>query len=145
MRSKTVLVATGLVLAFAPPAVAQQSSQQPSSSGSGSSGSSGQKPSTVPPSTMPGGPGGVSVRQHIQSDLEKLGYQNVRVRPTSFLAQATDSQNRPVLVLIDPESITVITDVGSAIPSGSGGGQGNQGGGQGGSRSNQGGGSTNNR
>lgn len=133
MRIKTTLAATGLALAFVLPATAQQTSQQ--QSGSGSSGSSGQMQST-----MPGGPGGTSVRQHIQSDLEKLGYKNVRVMPTSFLAQATDPQNRPVLMMINPDSVTVITDMGAPIQSGSG--QSGSSGGQGGT---SGGGSTNTR
>lgn len=133
MWSKT-LAATGLALALALPAAAQQSpqSQSSSSSPSSSSNSGQQRPGT-------GGASNMSLRQHIKQDLEKAGFKDVQVMPTSFAARATDQQGRPVVTLIDPDSVMTITAVGSPGQSGSGqsgsGQSGSSGSGSGGSGS----------
>ncbi len=105
MWYKTLTV-TGLAMALALPAAAQQS---PSSSGSNTS--SGQQQSNM---------GGTSIRQHIQQGLEKDGFTDVKVAPAAFVAQAKDKQGRPVLMMINPDSITVLTEMDAPMQSGSG-------------------------
>ena len=101
MRS-TILTATGLALALALPAAAQSTQSQ-----SNNSSSSGQQSST-------------NVRQHVAQDLEKAGFTNVQVMPEPFLVRAKDKQGRPVMMVINPDSITAVTEVGSNGQSGSG-------------------------
>lgn len=107
------LAATGLALAFALPAAAQQSTppQSPSSPAT----SSGQQQSGMT------GPSGTSIRQHIKQGLEKDGFTNVQVMPAAFLAQAKDKQGHPVLMMINPDSVSVITDLSAPVQSGTGG------------------------
>ena len=102
-----ILTATGLALAFALPAAAQ--STQPHS---GSASSSGQQSGTSGQNT-------VNIRQHVTQDLQQAGFTNVQVMPESFLVRAKDKQGRPVMMVINPDSVTTITETGAG-QSGSG-------------------------
>ena len=53
-----------------------------------------------------------SVRQQMMADMQKAGFTDVRVRPDSFLVQAKDKTGTPVTMLIDPDSVTEIVNVG---------------------------------
>lgn len=106
------LAAAGLVLAFALPAAAQ-STQSPPHSSPGST-SPGQQSSSA------GGQNTMAVQQHMKQDLEQAGFTNVQVMPESFLVRAHDKQGRPVMMVINPDSITAVTQVGASGQSGSG-------------------------
>src|SRR4051812_29126062 len=54
------------------------------------------------------------IRQSIQHDLEQAGYTNVQVMPEAFLAHAKDKQGHPVTMVIEPGSVTAVTDLGKA-------------------------------
>ena len=96
-----LLVATGLSLAFALP-VAAQSTQPQSSSGSMSN--SGQQAGM-------NGQNNMHIRQHVKDELQQAGFSNVQVMPESFLVRAKDKEGRPVMMVINPDSITAITEV----------------------------------
>lgn len=98
-----VLTTVGLVVAFALPAAAQ-STQPPSHSSPGST-SPGQ------PSSSTGGQDTMAAQQHVKQDLEQAGFTNVQVMPESFLVRAHDKQGRPVMMVINPDSITAVTQV----------------------------------
>ena len=53
-----------------------------------------------------------SVRQQMMADMQKAGFTDVRVRPDSFLVQAKDKTGTPLTMLIDPDSVTEIVNVG---------------------------------
>ncbi len=109
MTSK-LLAAIGLTLAFALPAAAQ-STQQPS----GFSSLSADQQNTP------------ALQQKIKSDMEQAGFTQVQVMPQSFLVRAHDKQDHPVLMVINPDSVTAVTQMSQA--SGSAGKQsGNSGG-----------------
>lgn len=110
MRS-TILTATGLALALALPAAAQ--STQPNGSSSNASSSSGQQSGMSNQANM-------NIRQHVAQDLQQAGFTDVQVMPESFLVRAKDKQGRPVMMVINPDSITAITEVGGNGQSGSG-------------------------
>ena len=107
MRS-TILTATGLALALALPAAAQSTQSQPNNSSS-----SGQQSNMNNQANM-------NIRQHVKQDLEQAGFTNVQVMPESFLVRAKDKQGRPVMMVINPDSITAITEVDGNGQSGSG-------------------------
>jgi hypothetical protein len=86
----------GLAVCLCLPAVAQ-ASESPSS-GSGTNGHA--------TSAM----NAPSIRQHIQQDLEKAGYTNIKVMPASFVAEAKDKQGNPVTLLITPDSVTTVVE-----------------------------------
>lgn len=103
-----LLIATGLVLAFALPAAAQ--SQSGNSSGSGQQSAANSQNNQ----------GSMNIRQHLTQDLQKAGFTDVHVMPESFLVRAKDKQGQPVMMVINPDSMTAITEVGGAGQSGSG-------------------------
>lgn len=105
------LATAGLALAFALPAAAQ-STQSPSHPSSSST-SPGQQSSSA------GGQNAVAIQQHMKQDLEHAGFTNVQVMPESFLVRAHDKQGRPVMMVVNPDSVTAITQVSGAGQSGS--------------------------
>ena len=52
-----------------------------------------------------------SLRQLLENDLAKEGYKNIQIAPESFLVHATDAKGNPVMMAINPDSITLVTAV----------------------------------
>ena len=52
-----------------------------------------------------------SLRQLLENDLAKEGYTNIKIVPESFLVHATDAKGNPVMMAINPDSITLVTAV----------------------------------
>ena len=104
MRPILIAASAAAALAFATPALAQGStppgSQQHPQNGPAQGGAAHQDPAQV--------------RQSIQHDLEQAGYTNVQVMPEAFLAHARDKQGHPVTMMIEPGSVTAITELGKS-------------------------------
>ena len=107
-----ILTTAGLAMAFALPAAAQ--STQPPSHSSPASTSPGQQ------SNSTGGQDAATAQQHVKQDLEQAGFTSVQVMPESFLVRAHDKQGRPVMMVINPDSITAVTQVSESGQSGTG-------------------------
>ncbi len=103
MTSK-LLAAVLLSTAFALPALAQSTSLN----------QGGDSSSTNSQNTA-------ALRQKIKTDLQQAGFTNVQVMPQSFLIRAHDKQDRPVMMIINPDGVTAITQMGKQ--GGSGGNQ----------------------
>lgn len=56
-------------------------------------------------------PAMTSVRQQVASDLGKAGYTDIHVMPESFLVRAKDSKGNPVMMVINPDSVTEVTKI----------------------------------
>jgi hypothetical protein len=56
------------------------------------------------------GPGGMKISQRLKNDLGKAGFTDIKIMPQSFLVQAKDSQGNPVVMMINPNSLTAITE-----------------------------------
>jgi hypothetical protein len=56
----------------------------------------------------------VQARQTITNQLEKDGYKNVNVVADSFLVHATNKEGQSVVMIINPDSVFSMTDVGTA-------------------------------
>jgi hypothetical protein len=50
------------------------------------------------------------IRQQIQNDLSQAGYTDIKIMPESFLVRAKDKRGNPVMMLINPDSITTISE-----------------------------------
>lgn len=50
-----------------------------------------------------------SLRQEVKNNLTEAGFTNIRVMPESFLVRATDKDGNPVMMVINPDSVTEIT------------------------------------
>ena len=51
----------------------------------------------------------------VKSELEQAGYKDVRIIPLSYLVEATDKGGNPAMMVITPNSMTAITDMGISI------------------------------
>ena len=103
-----LLLAAGLSVAFALPALAQQSPSSTSHSSSTPSSSSDSQQSS---SQSPGsGSGSMTIRQNVKQDLVKGGYTDIKVTPSSFFVRATDKSSQHVMMMIGPDYVTTITD-----------------------------------
>jgi|HubBroStandDraft_1064217.scaffolds.fasta_scaffold349970_1 hypothetical protein len=54
------------------------------------------------------------MRSNIRNMLEKAGYKDIRVAPTSFAVRAKDSDGNPVFMSVSPDQFTEVTDVNGA-------------------------------
>ncbi|MFZ0767171.1 PRC-barrel domain-containing protein [Bradyrhizobium sp.] len=51
------------------------------------------------------------LRSNLRNALEKAGYKDIRVAPTSFMVRARDTDGNPVVMAIGPDSFTEVADV----------------------------------
>jgi hypothetical protein len=102
--SKT-LCAVLLSCGFAGSAVAASTDAAPTGSTSGEM--------TAPHAQLP-----THVRQKLRDDLTKAGFTNITIMPSSFLVRAKDSQGNPVMMVINPDSMTEVTEQSEAPASG---------------------------
>ncbi len=49
------------------------------------------------------------VSQKLRDDLTKAGFTNITIMPSSFLVRAKDSQGNPMMMVINPDSVTEVT------------------------------------
>lgn len=57
------------------------------------------------------------LRANLRSMLEKSGYKDIQVMPSSFVVHAKDSDGNPVMMSISPDSFAEVTDVNASAPS----------------------------
>jgi len=94
---RSILLASAALLVLAPAAMAQgpNSASQPNATQTTSN-------STAEPQHL---------RSNLRNALEKAGYKDIRVAPTSFMVHAKDSDGNPVVMAISPDSFTEVTDM----------------------------------
>jgi hypothetical protein len=56
-------------------------------------------------------PSGQAIGQNIRSDLARAGYRDIQMVPDSFVVRAKDPRGIPVMMVLSPNSITVVTEV----------------------------------
>src|SRR5579883_3107223 len=94
MRSFAVLIAVPLM---ASAALAQTSSTKTPSGGAEQSGQS------------PAGP--QTLQQQVKKNLQQAGFTDIKMMPSSFLVRAKDKQGNPVMMVINPDSVTALTEI----------------------------------
>jgi hypothetical protein len=65
---------------------------------------------------MPGG----NLRQKVKIDLEQAGFTDVTMMPDSYLVQAKDKSGNPAIMMIKPDSVSELVELGAAAPNHSG-------------------------
>ena len=62
--------------------------------------------------SMSAAPTGASmhIAQKMRDDLSKAGFTDIRIMPSSFLVRAKDLVGNPVMMVINPDSVTEITE-----------------------------------
>ena len=103
---RSILLASAAILALAPAAMAQSSNS--ASSNSASQPNTTQNQSDNSTSAQP-----KHLRANLRNALEKAGYQDIKVAPTSFMVRARDNDGNPVVMAISPDSFTEVADVGN--------------------------------
>ena len=97
------LLATGTALLLCTTAAMAQNNapNQPAASPSANSAN------TSTPSTTP-------LRDNIRGMLQRSGFSDIRVMPSSFMIRAKDQQGNPVMMSVSPDSITEISELGTS-------------------------------
>ena len=95
---RTAFLIAAAMLMLTPAAFAQ--SANPSSAPASGSGAA-QSP------TQNKAPIGPQIRKNLQS----AGFTNIQVMPSSFLIRAKDQDGNPVMMVVNPDSVTAITEV----------------------------------
>ena len=72
-------------------------------------------PARSQPNAMQSDAGNGASNQHLRASLrnmlEKAGYQDIRMAPTSFVVRAKDSDGNPVVMSVSPDSFTAVADI----------------------------------
>jgi hypothetical protein len=93
----TTLCALLLTCGLAGSAVAAQTTLP----ASGSATDQDAQPATQPP---------IHMTQRLRADLSKAGFTDIAIMPSSFLVRAKDSQGHRVMMVINPDSMTEVTE-----------------------------------
>ena len=51
------------------------------------------------------------VRQQVQKNLQQAGFSDIQIMPSSFLVRAKDKDGNPVMMVINPDSMTAVTEI----------------------------------
>ncbi len=76
--------------------------------------------STAGQSATPNAQAPTHIVQRLRADLGKAGFTDITVMPSSFLVRAKDSQGNPVMMVINPDSLTEVTEQSAPAPAVSG-------------------------
>jgi hypothetical protein len=98
-----ILIPAALGLALALPATAAPTTPSPSASQPGAT--NGQQ------NTQQNGP---TISAKLRQSLTQAGFTEVHVMPESFLVRAKDRDGNPVIMVVNPDSVTSVTAVGGA-------------------------------
>jgi hypothetical protein len=114
---RPTILAVGFALALAGPALAQNSNAQ-------NQNAQRPQPNAQQPNAQSPRQNSQSLRQEVQNNLPGAGFTDIRIMAESFLVRAKDRSGNPVMMVINPDSITAVTEVpattGSAPNSNSG-------------------------
>jgi PRC-barrel domain len=54
------------------------------------------------------------LRDNIRSMLQRSGFSDIRIMPSSFMIRAKDQQGNPVIMSVSPDSVTEISELGTS-------------------------------
>ena len=100
----TVVLFSALLLAVASPVIAAEPSSNQGSQPGATTGSN--QPKSGAPTAD-----NQSVRDQIRKNLQDAGFSDISLMPSSFLVRAKDRDGNPVMMVIDPDSVTAVTEI----------------------------------
>ena len=68
-----------------------------------------QNPQTPPQQAQKPQQDTARIAAQIRENLQKAGFKSIKLMPSSFLVRAEDQNNNPVMMVINPDSITAMT------------------------------------
>lgn len=51
------------------------------------------------------------IQQKVQKNLQDAGFTDIQIMPSSFLVRAKDKDGNPVMMVINPDSVTAVTAI----------------------------------
>jgi hypothetical protein len=57
-----------------------------------------------------------TIQQQVRENLQQAGFTDIKIMPSSFLVRAKDSAGNPVMMVINPDSVTAVTEVPAGAP-----------------------------
>lgn len=69
--------------------------------------------STTSQNAAPNAQAPAHISQRLRNDLSKAGFTDIKIMPSSFIVRAKDSQGNPVMMVINPDSMTEVTEQGA--------------------------------
>lgn len=109
LTSAALALAVATSVFAATDTAAGPSMNQPGMTGSTSNGTEMNSPASAP--------GSAALQQKIHSELSQAGFTDIHVMARSFLVRAKDSSGNPVMMVINPDSVTAVTQMGGQSPS----------------------------
>lgn len=104
-----ILIPALLGLAFTLPAAAATTSNNTTSQSSNSTAATSQNSANTTP----------RIAAKLRSNLQQAGFTDIRVVPQSFLVRAKDRQGNPAMMVVTPDSFTMVTAMDSSVNGGS--------------------------
>jgi hypothetical protein len=59
-----------------------------------------------------------SIQTQVRDNLQQAGFTDIKIMPSSFLVQAKDRAGNPVMMVINPDSVTAVTEMGAGSQQG---------------------------
>ena len=110
---KLPAAAIGLVVFLAGPTLAQAASESAKMTGQDQTQSQGQaanEPAQMNGQGQDHSQDNQSIRQQVKNNLEQAGFSDIKIMPQSFLVRAKDKDGNPVMMVINPNSVTAFTE-----------------------------------
>jgi len=63
------------------------------------------------PATQAQGQPTAQIANQIRKNLQQAGFKNIKLMPSSFIVRAEDQNNNPVMMVINPDSVTAVSAV----------------------------------
>jgi len=54
--------------------------------------------------------------EKLRQNLQSAGFSDIQLMPSSFLVRAKDRDGNPVMMVVNPDSITAVTEIGGGNP-----------------------------
>ncbi len=61
-------------------------------------------------------PAPTHLSQKLHDDLTRAGFTDITIMPSSFMVRAKDSEGHPVMMVINPDSLTEVTEQSEGTP-----------------------------
>jgi hypothetical protein len=52
-----------------------------------------------------------TVQEQVRNNLKRAGFTDIQIMPTSFLVRAKDGAGNPVMLVINPDAVTAVTEI----------------------------------
>jgi hypothetical protein len=108
---KSLIIAATLLASSA--AFAQGTNVQPGSSNSQTNSQVNNPSSAAQPQGQQQGQQQTTaqIANQIRKNLQQAGFKNIKLMPSSFIVRAEDQNNNPVMMVINPDSVTAVSAV----------------------------------